>query len=415
MASISLSFSDFERVFADLPAAPLKNRFFEENPFQGEKRAAIARPGTTVLGNYGDGPIRKVFSAPGIFGGALFFVSNQTLYRWDLADYQAGNDPYAVTGIIQGQGEVSMCVAKGLDYERLFIADGTLLQFYGGGTKATGTIAWTGGVNPLEGDTVQIGNSYYKWTATVGSGLGTAADPYDVLIGAGWDESFANLVAAISFTGTSGVTYSPELAGQNAEVTAAYVSPTMTITSRADTAFANTIALNDTVDGGSNITVSGATLTGGNTHGLSGIEIPNGLPPVQVTTLKSYIIVGIDNSDRFYWVEPAGVTINALNFATAESQPDELVSLQTLGDNVWFIGQNSTEIWYATGNTDLPFTPVSGRVYDRGALEGTVVKIKGTLYLVDRDYIVYAISGGPQRISNHGIEQQIREAFASES
>lgn len=414
MPPLDLSFSDFDRVYADLPPAPLRNRFFEENPFQGKKRAAIARPATSVLGYYGEGPIRKVFSQPGLFGGALFFVSNQTLYRWDVADMQAGNDPYTVSGLILGDGEVSMCVAEGLDYERLFIADGTLLQFYGGGTRATGTIAFTGGSNPAEGDTVQIGTVYYKWTATVTTGDGSAATPFDVLIGADWDESFDNLLKAISFTGTSGTTYTSTLAGQHPEVTAAYVSPTLTITSRSDTADSNLIALADTVDGGGNISVSGATLTGGNNHGLNGIEVPEGLPPTQVATLKSYIIVAIGSTDRFYWVEPAGVTIDALDFATAESQPDELVAVKVIGDTAWFIGESSTEIWYTTGDVNLPFSPVAGRVYDRGALEGTVVNIKGTLYLVDQDYIVYAISGGPQRISNHGVEETIRKVYATE-
>lgn len=409
MGEVDLSFSDFERVFADLPPASLKNRFFEENPFQGRKRAAIARPGTSVLGNYGTGPIRKIFSQPGLFGGALFFVTGDQLWRWDV-----GGTPFQITGIILGTGEVSMCVAKGLDYQRLFIADGTLLQFYGGGTKATGDITWTGGANAVDGDTIQIGTTYYQWKTTIGAGgNGSAANPWQVLIGVDWDASMDNLRSAITFDGTSGVTYSAELAGQNLVVTAAYVSPTLTITSRADTAVANTIVLTDTVDSGGNITTPGSGfLSGANTHGISGIEIPGGLPPTQVATLKSYIIVGIGSTDRFYWVDPAAVTIDPLDFATAESQPDELVALKVIGDTAWFIGQSSTEVWYATGDTDLPFSPVAGRVYDRGALTGTVVTIKGTLYLVDQDYIVYAIEGGPQRISNHGVEQTIRQVLA---
>lgn len=416
MPEIDLSFSDFDRVYADLPAAPLKNRFFEENPFQGRKRAAIARPGTSVLGNYGTGPIRKVFSQPGLFDGALFFVSGEDLYRWDVADYVAGNDPYTVTGAIQGTGEVSMSVAKGLDYERLFIADGVLLQFYGGGTRATGTVAWTGGTNPSDGDGIRIGTSYYTWNTTLQTGRdGSSSAPWSILIGAGWDESFANLVSAISFTTGGGTVYSAELAGQNDLVTVSYTSPTLTITSRADTAVANTIGLAEIQDTLNNLTLSGATLTGADNHGLNGIEIPEGLPPTQVGTLKSHIIVGIGRTDRFYFIKPAQITIGALDFATAESQPDELVAVRVTGDTAWLIGQSSTEVWYATGDPDLPFTPVSGRTYDRGALEGTVVSVKGTLYLVDQDYIVYAIAGGPQRISNHGIEETIRKVYATET
>lgn len=412
MPEVELSFSDFERVYADLPSAPLINRFFEENPFQGRKRAAIARPGTTVLGNYGTGPFRKIFSQPGLFEGALFFVSGDTLYRRDV-----DGTTYPITGIIYGTGEVSMSVAKGLDYTRLFIADGSRLQFYSGGTQASGAVTWTGGTNAANGDTLNINGTYYQWETPDGfgnvtTGIGTVGDPFKVAIGADWDASMENMRSALAFDGTSGTTYSSTIGGQNLEVTASYSTPTLTITARIDTAAGNSYVLVDTVDAGGNIqTPAGGTLSGGNVHGLSGIEIPDGLPPTQVATLKSYVIVAIGRTDRFYWVDPAAVTISALDFATAESAPDEIVALKVMQDTAWFIGQTTTEIWYATGDPDLPFTPVSGRTYDRGAIEGTVVNVKGTLYLVDQDYIVYAISGGPQRVSNHGIEQTIREAL----
>lgn len=416
MPEVSLSFSDFDRIYADLPPAPLKNRFFEENPFQGKKNAAIARPGTTSIGNYGTGPIRKIFSQPGLFGGALFFVSGNELWRRD-----PDGTTFVIGGIVYGEGEVSMCVAKGLDYERLFIADGARLQFYSGGTKASGVISFTGGANALDGDTVEINGTYYEWETpdgfgNVSTGLGTLADPFKVAIGADWDATLQNLQAALQFSGTSGQTYSSTIGGQNLEVTVSYTSPDLTITARIDTAAGNLFTLTDPVDGGSNIqTPALGFFTGGNNHGLSGIEMPDGLPPTQVTTLKSYVIVAIGSTDRFYWVAPAEVTINALDFATAEAAPDQIVGLVTMQDTVWFVGQTVTEIWYATGDVDLPFTPVTGRVYDRGALPGTVVNIKGTLYLVDQDYIVYAIGGQAQRISNHGIEEQIRLSVATES
>lgn len=411
MPEIELSFSDFERVYADLPPAPLVNRFFEENPFQGRKRAALARPATTVLGNYGTGPMRKFYAKPGIFDGDLFFVSGSTLYR-----RQSDGTTFAISGTIQGTSEVSMCVARGLDYQRLFIADGLRLQFYAGGSQASGDIVLSANVS--NGDTVQIGTTYFTWNDTVTDGAGTAASPFVVLRGASAADSLTNLVSAISFTGTSGVTYSSTLGGQSTLVTAAVNSAgtTVTITSISDTASGNTIVLTDTVDGGGVITTPGTgLLSGGNTHALSGVNVPDGLPPSYIGTLKGYVLVAIGRTDRFYWIDPGEVTINALDFATAESQPDKLVSLQIMGDTAWFIGQESTEVWYPTGDPDLPFNPVSGRTYDRGALEGTVVNIKGVLYLVDQDYSVYAISGSPQRVSNHGIEETIRKQVASEA
>lgn len=415
MAEVDLVFSDFDRAFGDLPPASLKNRFFEENPLQGKKKAAVARPGTVTLGNYGTGPIRKIFSSPGLFQGALFFVSGNTMYRREI-----DGTTVAMNGVIYGDGEVSICVVKGLGYQRLFVADGARLQFYSGGSVATADISFSGGGNAVDLDQVEVNGTYYAWeTPTLGlvsDGLGTAVSPFKVAIGANWDASMDNLRSAITFDGTSGATYSATIGGQNAEVTAAFVTPTLTISARDDTAAGNLLTISNPIDSGGNISVPvGGLFENGGSHGLNGIEMPDGLPPTQVVSLKSYVVVAVGSTDRFYWVEPAAILINPLNFATAESAPDEIVSLQVLQDTLWFIGQTVTEIWYPTGAIALPFSPVAGRVYNRGALQGTVVNIKGTLYLVDQDYIVYAISGGPKRVSNHGIEEQIRLSVAEEA
>jgi len=222
-------------------------------------------------------------------------------------------------------------------------------------------------------------------------------------------------VKAISFTGVSGVTYSANLAGQNAEVTAVSDATTLTVTARSDLSDGNLLATevisNDTVPA---ISWAGTTLTGGGTHALSGVEVPDGLPPVSVATLKSHILVAIGQSDRFYFIRPGAVVIDPLDFATAESQPDDVLDVTVVGDTAWFVGEGSTEVWYATGDLAAPFAPVNGRVYDRGAVPGTVVNVKGVVFLVGPDHVVYAIGGGAERVSNHGVEELIRLTVESE-
>lgn len=536
MAQVPISFSSDERTYGGLTPAVLKNRFFEQNPATVGGAAMLARPGTDELGTWGDGPIRAIYSLPGLFDGALFFVSGETLYR-----RETDGSTIAITGTVYGTGAVSLTGVAGAGYEHLFIADGSHLQYYAGGAKATGTLTVSAQI--AEGDVVQIGSTYYRWTATVGTGAGTSADPWDVLIGATALESVQNLVAAISFTGTAGTTYSSNLGGQNGEVTATVslttaatgtltatanpeendtlniggyyyrwtatvgsgagtlsdpwdvligasttdslsnmaaainatgtpgttystelttahplvsaasdattltvtetgdptdgtgIATTLTsdnaapvvswgaatlvqatgaaavaVTARTDLAAGNDIATTETA---ANASWGGVTLTGGGVHALSGVTVPDGLPPIFVVTLKSYVIVAIGNSDTFYWIEPAAVVIDALDFATAESQPDDVLALAVVGDTVWFIGDGSTEVWYPTGG-DPPFSPVSGRVYDRGAVAGTVVNVKGVVFLVGPDNVVYAIGGSATRVSNHGVEQMIREQLGSE-
>jgi hypothetical protein len=404
MADVPISFTSFERRFAGLPPAVLKNRFFEQTPTQAGGNAMLARPGTEDIGAYGTGPLRAFYSLPGLFDGALFFVSGTTLFRCEI-----DGTVIPCTGVVFGDGAVSMTGVAGAGYERLFIADGTLLQVYQGGTHASGVLTCT--LQVAEGDVIRIGDTYYEWTATVNNAAGTLADPWEVLIGVDLAESLANMVAAISFTGTSGVTYSGNLAGQNTDVTAVSDATTMTVTAKTDLAAGNSIVTTET---GANMSWGAGTLTGGGTHALSGVSVPDGLPPVSVATLKSYILVAIGRSDRFYWINPGAVVIDPLSFATAESQPDDVLDVTVIGDTAWFIGEGSTEVWYATGSSVTPFAPVDGRVYDRGAIDGTVVNIKGTVFLVGQDNIVYAIGGGAQRVSNHGVEEVIRTALEAE-
>ena len=403
MVDVPVSFTAFERRHAGLPPAVLKNRFFEETPTQQKGAAMIVRPGTEDVDTRGEGQIRSFYSAPGLFNGALFFVVGDTLYRREV-----DGSTVTCTGIVFGSGNVSMTGVSGADYERLYLADGTLLQLYQGGSRATGTL--TGAGNVSEGDTITIGETVFKWTATVSTGSGTVADPWDVLLGATLEESLENMNMAINFTGIQGIDYSSNLGGQNADVTSTYTATTLVVTARTDLAAGNAIVTTET---GANISWGGGTLAGGGTHALSGVAVPDGLPPVGVATLKSYILVAIGRTDRFYWIEPGAVVIDALNFATAESQPDDVLDVTVVGDTAWFVGEGSTEVWYATGQSAAPFAPVSGRVFDRGAVDGTMVNVKGIVFLVGQDYTVYAISGGAERVSNHGIEETIRLALGA--
>ena len=157
-------------------------------------------------------------------------------------------------------------------------------------------------------------------------------------------------------------------------------------------------------------------------HALHGIMMPDGVGAKAVCSLKGYCLVAVAASQQFYWIEPGEVTIDPLNFANKESSPDNIQDIVRVGDNALIVGESSTESWYATGQLDAPFAPVAGRVYNRGALDGTVVVVKDSVILVGDDGVVYQIgysSGGGadygvSRISNHGIEERIRRQVRRE-
>jgi len=128
---------------------------------------------------------------------------------------------------------------------------------------------------------------------------------------------------------------------------------------------------------------------------------------VSIDTLNSYIIA-LCADGRWYWIEPASVTIDPLNFATAESSPDGGVAIRRLVDEAWFFGASTVEPWQATGDADAPFQRASGRVYDRGCLSrDTVRRFDNGIIWVGDDGIVYRTSNVPQAVSTNGIEERI--------
>src|SRR5690606_14194770 len=107
------------------------------------------------------------------------------------------------------------------------------------------------------------------------------------------------------------------------------------------------------------------------------ITTPDDIGIISVITIASFVIcipvqVG-EFIGRFYWIEPGEVTLDPLNFATAESYPDAILSAHRFGDNFWLTGEKSTEVWFPTGALDAPFERLQGAALDRGGWEGTVL------------------------------------------
>lgn len=171
-----------------------------------------------------------------------------------------------------------------------------------------------------------------------------------------------------------------------------------------------------------NITFTTSTLSGGGIDALQNVPMPLGESALTLASVAGYVLVGVANSQKFYWINPGETTIDPLNFAEKESNPDNIVTMNTVGDQVLISGSGSTENWYATGDIAAPFAPIEGRVYARGAIKSTAVPIQDGVILVGNDGIVYQIGssygGGTQfgvnRISDHGIEERIRRQLRRE-
>lgn len=142
--------------------------------------------------------------------------------------------------------------------------------------------------------------------------------------------------------------------------------------------------------------------------GMGGGELSKALAAV-----SGYVLAAVAGTDKFYFIQPGAVVIDPLDFASAESSPDVILDMLAVGDSVLIIGNGSAESWYATGDQLTPFAPTQGRVYQRGAIEGTAANVGDDVCLVADDGKVYllGIKGGlygAHPISTGGIEERIR-------
>lgn len=112
---------------------------------------------------------------------------------------------------------------------------------------------------------------------------------------------------------------------------------------------------------------------------------------------------------RFYWSALLdGRTWNGLDYATAEREPDDLLDIAPLGDNIWLFGQSTIESWADTGDASLPFARIEQVAFDQGIMAtGCVVGADNTLFFIGSERMVYRLGDTPQRVSHNGIEERI--------
>lgn len=237
-----------------------------------------------------------------------------------------------------------------------------------------------------------------------------------VAMGGSTATALENLEAAIKNSGTPGTTYSTSLIDHDSVTVSAVTATTLTIRALEAGVAGDAIVTTET---GANLAWGAGTLEDGGLTSFSAVAMPDNVGALWVEVLASFVLVipaqVNEKKGRFYWIFPGETVVNARDFATAERAPDELFACITLGDRTWFFGSGTLETWYATGNGDAPFQRVQGMAFDHGAWEGSAVRIKDQIIATDRDGCVWKISNsGVKKISNHGVEQRIREAIKAQ-
>ena len=128
--------------------------------------------------------------------------------------------------------------------------------------------------------------------------------------------------------------------------------------------------------------------------------------------LDQYILFVDENSGRFFSSDLSDAQeYDALDFATAEASPDDLVTLAVDHRNAVLFGTTTTELWYNSGATGYPFERVPGGIIELGALaKYGVGKIDNTVFWLASDRTARRLNGStPVRVSSHGVEEKWRD------
>jgi hypothetical protein len=132
--------------------------------------------------------------------------------------------------------------------------------------------------------------------------------------------------------------------------------------------------------------------------------------------IDGYFVFNEPNSQKI-WVTSLldGLSVDPLEFASAEGSPDEVAAIFVDHREVWVFGTNSTEIWYDAGLLDFPLTRIQGAFNELGCgAPYSIAKMDNQIYWLGKDArgqgIVYRAAGYiGQRISTHAIEWQMQE------
>ena len=152
-----------------------------------------------------------------------------------------------------------------------------------------------------------------------------------------------------------------------------------------------------------------------NTDVFQQITDPDFAGAQNVGYLDGYFVFTQPNS-QIVWITSLldGLSVDPLDFASAEGSPDGLVSLIIDHSELWLFGTDSVEVWYDSGEALFPLTRIQGAFNELGcAAPYSVAKMDNSIFWLGSDArgqgVVYRANGYTGiRVSSHAIEYAIQ-------
>ena len=143
-----------------------------------------------------------------------------------------------------------------------------------------------------------------------------------------------------------------------------------------------------------------------------GTVLPGG---ASVAFIDGYFAFNIPGGQTFYITGQYDTTVDPLDFASAESNPDNLLTVLSDHEELWLFGALSVEAWYNSGAELFPFARVSGGVITHGTCAAqSPAKLDNTVFWLGQDQtgqgmVWRAVGYQPARVSSHAMEQAIQK------
>ena len=294
-------------------------------------------------------------------------------------------------------------------------------------TVVIGTL-WTTGATVTVGQQVYYGSNLYTYTVSGVTGAtaptftsGTATDGTATIAYSG---TVATAVATISNGVVNSITMSNEGSGYNAAPIISFTGGGGTGTTATATWQGGVVTGVTITNGGSGYTSTDTivlTFTDNTGSGAAALASLNGFPTGQLVAgapyLDTYTVIGGTNGEIFTSDPDDPTSWNALNYITAESDPDNQVGLCKHLNYILSFGQYSVEFFYDAGNyPGSPLSVASSYKIELGCANGnSIVSIENVVFFVgtsqDLGPSVYAISGtSPSKISTPFIDRIIQNS-----
>ena len=154
------------------------------------------------------------------------------------------------------------------------------------------------------------------------------------------------------------------------------------------------------------------------TASLAEVTDSDFLGATSCASLNGYTLTTVPNSDQFQWFNLRDATsIDALDFATAESNADINVAVRVAGEDAFIFGTKTIEPFYNSGNPNQAFERRSVPTLDIGCLSRDSIVLADTVFMwVGRDgksggIGVYRMAGGytARKVSNPAVDRFLEE------